>query len=437
MKTGRDSQLRAGVGRQDITPPLGSPLFGYPNPGRVGLTVRDGLNVTALVLDDNGLRAAILTFDLCLSDDQSVADIRRAVQEKTGIPPANITVCYSHTHSGPITQSMWGWGERDEPYLAAMIPKAAAAAALALENLQPVRIGIGTTESDVAVNRRQIMENHTVGLGNNPWGPYDPRMTVLRIEGPHGPLASLIHYGAHPTVLDGSTRAISRDWPGVMIDRVEHFTKAPALFIVGALGDVAPRCNTLSAVGDGEAALQEVGGRAAMDALRAWRSIKELRALDLAVLTQPVALPYQPLPSLEVAQQELAEREPNKAQPGSGICEYMHWSAVVAELKNAPQTHKTIEQTITRIGPVAIVPFPGETFSEIVLRLRHASPIQHTLCASATNGSNGYLVTRESRPRGGYEVWVARAYGAYLLADNIDDVLVEENLKLLRALASQ
>ena len=429
--------LHAGVGRQDITPKLGCPLFGYPNPDRVGLTVRDGLNVTALVLEYNGLRAAILTFDLCEPDDQSVADIRQAVQEKTGIPPANITVCYSHTHSGPITQSCWGWGERDEKYLAAMIPKAATAAALAMKTLQPVKIGIGTTDSDVGVNRRQIMENHTVGLGTNPWGPYDPQMTVLRIEGQHSPLASLIHYGAHPTVLDGSTRAISRDWPGVMVDRVEQFTKAPALFIVGAEGDVAPRCNTLRATGDGEAALAEVGGRAAMDALRAWRSIKELRPLDLAILTQPVVLPYRPLPSLAEAQRELAQREPNKNKPGSGICEYRYWSAVVAALQTIPQTHKTIEQTITRIGPVAIVPFPGEAFSEIVLRLRHASPIQHTLCASVTNGSNGYLVTRDSLHRGGYEVWVGKAFGAYIFAENIDDVLVEENLKLLRTLASQ
>ena len=39
--------------------------------------------------------------------------------------------------------------------------------------------------------------------------------------------------------------------------------------------------------------------------------------------------------------------------------------------------------------------------------------------------------------RGGYEVWVARAFGTYLLADNIDDVLVEENLRLLRDLSQQ
>ena len=44
----------------------------------------------------------------------------------------------------------------------------------------------------------------------------------------------------------------------------------------------------------------------------------------------------------------------------------------------------------------------------------------------------GYFVTREARPRGGYEVGVARCYGAHLFADDIDDVLVQENLKLLR-----
>ena len=43
-------------------------------------------------------------------------------------------------------------------------------------------------------------------------------------------------------------------------------------------------------------------------------------------------------------------------------------------------------------------------------------------------------MTRESLHRGGYEVWVARAFGAYILVENIDDVLVEENLKLLRDL---
>jgi len=41
-------------------------------------------------------------------------------------------------------------------------------------------------------------------------------------------------------------------------------------------------------------------------------------------------------------------------------------------------------------------------------------------------------VTREARARGGYEVWVMRAFSAYLLAENLDDVLVMENIQLLQ-----
>jgi hypothetical protein len=63
--------------------------------------------------------------------------------------------------------------------------------------------------------------------------------------------------------------------------------------------------------------------------------------------------------------------------------------------------------------------------------MRDVSPFQHTLCASTSCGNNAYLCPREAYPRGGYEAWVGRTLGAYLLAENIDDVLVRENLKLL------
>jgi hypothetical protein len=116
------------------------------------------------------------------------------------------------------------------------------------------------------------------------------------------------------------------------------------------------------------------------------------------------------------------------------MCDYRHWQAVIAAYAGEIASGAHFTQTITQLGSVAFVPFPGEPFAEIVLRLRLASPFQHTLCASTTNGSFGYFVTRESLHRGGYEVWVGRAFGAYILAENIDDVLVEENLKLLRDL---
>jgi neutral ceramidase len=429
------TQLRAGVGRRDITPPLGSFLMGYANPDRKAESVRDGLNVTAIVVERDGLRVAILSLDACLPDEAVVAQVRAGIHERTGIEPANITVCYTQTHSGPNTLTAWGWCELDEAYRALMVPRTIDAAADANASLRPAKVGITTTQSDVGVNRRQVLEDGNIGLGVNPWAPYDPTMTVVRFETDAGPLASIIHYGAHPTIFNTSTRRVSRDWPGVMIDRVEHFSKAPAMFINGAVGDVAPRCNTLGAVGDGEASLLETGTRAGMDAMRAWRDVKEFRGdLALAVLVKPMDFPYRPLAPLDEAKRKVAEFAPRQNEYGGPRCEFLHWSAVIAEHAKTPRNAAVFQQSITQLGPIAIVPFPGEPFAETILRLRHASPFQHTLCASTTNASFGYFVTRDSLHRGGYEVWVAKAFGPYILAENIDDVLFTENLKMLRAI---
>lgn len=424
--------LRAGFARCDVTPPLGTPLGGYPVEDRRAESIRDPLHASVIVLEQNGLKAAWVSLDWIIIEAEEVEAIRRGVEAQTGIPAANVTIAAIQSHSAPRTLSAAGWGDKVMEYVQPTLPTIIAAVVDADKQLQPVTVGIGTTQSDVGVNRRQIRADHSVALGVNPWGPYDPLMTVLRFQGQTGPLATIVHYGAHPTVLSGKSTVVSRDWPGVMIDRMEERTGAPVLFINGAVGDVAPRTNFMSAVGDGEVALMEAGTRAATDGLRAYHAIKEFRRLELAAITQPVSMPYRPLPDLPVAQQALLAAEPNKDRWGQGMCDYRHWQAVVNAYDGEIATGTHFLQTITVLGPVALVPFPGEPFAEIILRLRMASPFQHTLCASTTNGSFGYFVTRESLHRGGYEVWVARAFGAYILAENIDDVLIDENLRLLR-----
>jgi len=429
------TSLRVGVARRDVTPPLGVHLFGYPAKDRVAESVHDGLNVTALVLEQDGVQAAIVSIDWINVEDSDVETLRTKVHAATGIPPAHVTLCAIQTHSGPATQSCWGWGVKNEEYVQSAIPIIVGAIADAHEAMQPARLGVGTTLSDVGVNRREVTENHTVILGFNPWGPYDPALTVLRFEGDTGPIAIIVHYGAHPTTM-GIGREISRDWPGVMVDRLEAATGAVAMFINGAVGDVAPRAFGLGRLPNGPEAARDLGIRAANDALRACASIRDFRDPELELLTSPVSLPHAPLPPLDEARAGLADAEPDKDHWGAPMSAYRYWQAVLEAHERPPAAFRTIMQTITQIGPVTLVPFPGEPFTEIVLRIRHRSPFQHTLCASTTNGVHGYFVTRESRPRGGYEVWVARAFGAYLLADNIDDVLVEENLKLLRRIAA-
>ena len=429
--------LQGGFARRDITPPVGTLLMGYPTPDRRARSVRDELQANALVLRQGDTAAVVLNLTVCIVDDTEVEEIRRRVAERLEVTPAHITVSSTQTHSAPCTQKVWGWCDKDADYIRQRVDGAVEAAVEAGQNVRPLRVGIGKGPSEVGVNRRAIREDHSVALGVNPWGVYDPEMTVLRFVADDGPLATLIHYGAHPTVFGSTNLAVSRDWPGVMTDRVESLTEAPAFFINGAVGDIAPRSNILGAVGDGEAALMEVGYRGAADALRIFRSIKEFRPVDLGVHCGAFELPYRPLADRAEAEKQLKAAEPRKDEYGQGMCEYKHWEAVLQAHETPPVSGKEYRQVITRLGPAALVPFPGEPFAETVLRLRELSPFQYTLCASTSCGNNGYFVTRESLHRGGYEVWVAKAFGAHILAEHIDDVLVQENLELLRELGGR
>jgi neutral ceramidase len=429
------SELQVGIARSIVTPPPGTLLFGYPVE-RKGYDVDDDLNATALVLKQANLVTAVISIDWCVIDEDEIALIREAIHKATGITPHNITICATHTHSAPMTASLWGWGDANREYLAESRPKIVEAVVNAQAALQTVRVGIGVESTDVSINRREVEPNGGVILGFNEWGPRDRDLTVVRFEGESGPVAQIVHLGAHPTSR-GSDPAVSRDWPGFMIDRLETITKAPVLFINGAFGDVAPRTTIGGATGDGANAAREVGLRAAGDAIRAWRDIKEFRQVDLQLLTTDLELPLASLPPLDEVNEQVERYKGKENAPAAEGCECNYWNAVRREHEGTPRTVRIFTQTVTSIGPLVIVPFAGEIFAEIALRLKKASPYPFTLCAGTTNGSHGYYVTRESRGRGGYEVWVARGFGAYLLADNIDDELVQKNLELITQLEAQ
>lgn len=63
-----------------------------------------------------------------------------------------------------------------------------------------------------------------------------------------------------------------------------------------------------------------------------------------------------------------------------------------------------IEQTILRLGDLAIVTTPYELFSELGLRVKKDSPVPYTLVLSNTNGSESYYASETEICRGGYEI---------------------------------
>jgi len=430
--------LKAGFGRTDVTPELGVRLGGYGFKERPAEEIFDHLHSTAMVLEQDGLMVAIINLDWICIEEDIVERIRQGVNQRTRIQGKNISVCTTHSHSVPWTLNFWGWGDRENAYIDSVIPEIIRSVELAKENLREVEAGFAVTESLTGVNRRTTTEDGSVSFCADPNGFLDPTMTVMHFRDKDGDVGILVHYGAHGTAM-GHGRLVSRDWIGVMKDRIESQFIAPVLFLNGAIGDVGPRTNHrhgsgLSAgIGDGIHAVREVGYRAATDAIRALLSIKEWRSeLNLEVMTEDLFLPYAPLTPLIRAEEELAKWASRKEEWGSPMCEYKHNCAVIEAHKQPLLNGRSFTQTITVIGPLAIVPMPGEIFSGISLRIRQGSPFQYTLCCSVSNGSLAYMPTREARHRGGYECWVGKGSGAYLLADNIDDALVEQNLKLLK-----
>src|SRR5262249_62373779 len=95
-----EAAVRAGVGRAEITPPVGTPLGGYGNaliPGRPATGTHDPLFAKALVLDDGTTRVAIVATDLIGTNPE----ITRRGAARTGFPPARLPLSASHTPSRP------------------------------------------------------------------------------------------------------------------------------------------------------------------------------------------------------------------------------------------------------------------------------------------------------------------------------------------------
>ena len=428
-----------GAGKVTITPPIGTVLYGYA-PGRPAQSVGDDLEAIAILLKSDEGNALLITCAICSLTSEFSNELRGIAGEAAGIPAENVTICCTHTHSGPNVSYKSGWGEVDYTYYEDILkPGIREVAARAKAALVPATMGIGEINTDICMNRRQINEDGSIRLGQNPWGIRDPRMTVISFCDTDGKtVANLIHYGGHGTA-SAANPEITRDWPGVMTDMLEAESGAITGFYNGFEGDQGPNLPNGRTTGNYKLALQ-LGGKAGMEAIRAWKSIKEYRDQPVGVLHGTITVPYEPLATKELAQQKLADLGTleqiyaEKRYPQ--VNDYIHWTKVLAEYESGEpfKTHFTFEQNITTIGPVAILPCPFEAFAEIGLRIRAHSPYPYTLNLCNTHGCYAYLPTKNDIPSGGYEVWhyLLAMRTTYPLPRNCDDYWVSENLNILR-----
>lgn len=429
-------KLCLGVGREIITPPIGGQLYGY-SPDIISKSTNDDLQATAFYFKQGDKKALMISITVCEVQTKLCDDIRVLLEEKTGVPEENIMLCATHTHSGPNVAGSVGWGDIDKEYCdTILIPKLVSASISAVKNPVSVRMAVAVGESEVGVNRRQLLFDNRVDFGQNPWGCINKKMTVISFADENDKkIATIIHYGCHGTSAGPNTE-ITRDWSGIMTDAIEEISGAPCAFFNGTMGDIGPRISNGKTTGD-ITYVKELGEVAKRDAIRIYSDLHEYKNAELFVGTSNVEIPLKDRISKEKCL-EMYEDYKNETENIGGMIK-AHLETVM-ELENAgvePQKSFEINQTTVSVGCVVFTGIPFEMFSETGLRVDEAVSDRNVLCVSNTNGFEGYFVTEDAICRGGYEVEMFLYGRPQQFCDNADFELMKQMTETIEKLFAE
>lgn len=223
--------LRVGAAKVDITPAgeAASPKYDH-----------ERLYIRAIVLDNGATRGALIGADQGGIAEEVWQEASKKIATELGSSVENILMSATHTHSaagrGPN-------GQQAPVNVQALVASMLDAVRQAKARLQPARMGYGTGNSYLNVNRDAINPaTHLWTQAPNLLAASDKTVAVLKFETMTGQLiAAYANYAMHPVngYLSGFTSA---DFAGAMSRYVEqaYDEKIVAVFTQGASGDQNP-----------------------------------------------------------------------------------------------------------------------------------------------------------------------------------------------------
>jgi hypothetical protein len=387
------AEMKAGVAKVDITPPLGTQMWGYFDRLAGAVGVLDPLYARILVLESGNRRLAYIDLDLGRTfGPASLDSLRRATKQNSDID--DLIVQATHTHTGPVIMDEYpngtpAWETEDLSRIEGAIHDAA-------EHAVPVRMGVGYGAAYIGYNRRHVDADGTVSmLWSNatqaPTYPFDPLIAVLRIDRLDGePLAILVNYATHPVTFGSDALRFSADFPGVMCKVVEEaFGGKPlAFFAQGAAGDInvfdAGTPINLDVVGRRDWAGEALGKAAVSTAQQVQTTVDPDSQIDFADDALSFKLRWDPEKFRKETLREL------------GPTAFQVFASPVKESMNLPVVTALINRKI------AIVGMPGEPFVDFQTDLRAKCPVKDCFFLGYTNGYFGYFPTIKAASEGGY-----------------------------------
>jgi hypothetical protein len=404
------------------------------------------LHVTALVVTKDDVELAIVDVDIGIFTNHQDKDIRELISKESGIPFGNIRLAYTHTHSGPITFGQWikdGIDLANEWWNT--IPAACVKAVVeAKATAQPARTGFGRGSCDVNINRRPARDNGELFTGRNWNGAVDHSVDVVSFDdADDNPIATIVNYAMHPTIMAHENQWVTPDFPGPMRSVVEHAVGGLCLFLQGASGNQGP---VDGFTGDLRV-YRKTGSKLGAEAARVRLGIEPRERKErleqilasgtdlgiyskvptnesddtVAVINVSTDLPSRDVISFKDAQAafDTGEKELESIRV-SGASEEDIRKAVskvmraniqlnVARLSdaNTRDGHIEIIAQSMRIGETVLVSIPVEPFVELAQAVKERSSSANTVFSGFSNGHINYLATDIAHEEGGYEVSVS------------------------------
>ena len=388
-------EFRAGVAVRVVTPDPLLPVSGGVGPSHPASQKAGELTVRALVLADGDDKVAIVSADF-LGFPAVLAD--KARSKIKGIPPENVLIGATHTHSAPDCYGFpdgKGGTAADLKYLDSVCSRMAEAVNAATARLQPAVLKIATGEAQGKIAYNYYAERL-----------YDPRCHVIQAIGRDGkPLATLVNYAVHPEVLGSRQDICSPDLVGPLYDRLQEKGGGIGIFMNSAQGGMVTADNRRPG-GKESRSWEEcvrIGRLLADEALRIVESAPVQQSPALVCRSRMVTFPVDSVPLRAVmAASPLALGNPDKATVMTRV-------------------------NLLNIGNAQILTIPGEALPNIGYYLKRKMRGEHNLLFGLTNDAFGYILTRVDWNSFKVYDYVTRT----CLGEMTGEIFIEEALKLV------
>ena len=325
-------------------------MDGYAGRDGPSRGIHDDLFARTLYFSDERDSFAIISCDLCWISQQLVSSTQNILSQK-GAEASQLMFCATHTHSGPaVVDLLSPLNDKNLSYLRELPKHIADSVIDAQYEARPARIEVSRSEADLSFNRR---------ISN---GQVDRSITIISfVSADHEPIAKLVNYACHGTVLGENNRFISADFPGSLTSLIESAESRnfACVYLNGACGDVNPRT---------------------------------CRGYDCSGSFDDVA-------SMGKALAALCTSSKNSKWIGTG--EGVNFRRL--RIGPFPPLGMEIELSVARVGELALVGVPGEVFAETGLAMKGNSQASQVLVVGYANGYQGYFPTADAFTRGDYE----------------------------------